>query len=122
VREEESERLSVACRILARFTPADHAAMRLPRTFTEAHDGARPLEAPSHRDSAKDPVSQDQIETRSLILEAHEDDAEQAYRVESNRKVMQFLAAIRAPKETVLTRISSAVRVASRVTGRVPKR
>src|SRR6202521_2796371 len=38
------------------------------------------------------PMSRDRLETRSLILEAHlAKDAEHAYRVESNAKVMQFL-------------------------------
>lgn len=49
-------------------------------------------------------MSLDRIETRSLILSAHALwDAEDAYRVESNPKVMQFLGGeYRCPKEQFL--------------------
>jgi RimJ/RimL family protein N-acetyltransferase len=49
-------------------------------------------------------VSLDRIETRSLILSAHTvENAEDAYRVESNPKVMQFLGGeYRCPKEQFL--------------------
>jgi RimJ/RimL family protein N-acetyltransferase len=49
-------------------------------------------------------MSEDRLETRCLILEAHtEADAENAYRVESNPTVMQFLGGgYKAPKEQFL--------------------